>query len=233
MLRVRPLIHTSDPAAAREFLRSLGLAPSREPLPEGAQEVFDAGSGRVALHPCASGDPEDGSVGLAFDVSDVREFARRTIAAGTPVELMEGHHGTAARIIAPDGTALLAEAGPRETNAPASSLSVLALWQTPDVGSAVRVLQDIGARPRAGSAAGTGQAFGARNGGLVSVHLRERTGAELAIEHDGDVRELIADLTAAGLEPGVVGGGRGSSLLLRARWGAEVRIDGRQQDLRD
>ncbi len=233
MLRVRPLVHTSDPTAARDFLRALGLASSRGPLPDGAQEVFDAGSGRVALHPCASGSPEDGSVSLAFDVSDVREFARRTIAAGTPVDLVEGHHGTTARIIAPDGTPLLAAAGPRETTAPASSLSVLARWQTPDAGSAVRVLEDIGARPRAGSDAGTGHAFGARNGGLVTVALRERTGVGLAFEHDGDVRDLVADLTAAGVDPGAVGGGRGSSLLLRAPWGAEVRIHGRQRDVRD
>ncbi|MHA7145785.1 VOC family protein [Arthrobacter sp. TmT3-37] len=233
MLRVRPILHTSDPTAARDFLHALGLASSRGALPDGAQEVFDAGSGRVALHPCASGSPEDGSVSLAFDVSDVREFARRTIAAGTPVDLVEGHHGTTARIIAPDGTPLLAAAGPRETTAPASSLSVLARWQTPDVGSAVRVLEDIGARPRAGSDAGTGRAFRAKNGGLVTVELRERPGVGMAFEHDGDVRDLVAGLTAAGVDAGVVGGGRRSSLRLRAPWGAVVRIDGRQQDVHD
>lgn len=67
----------------------------------------------------------------------------------------------------------------------------------------------------------------------MTVELGERPGVELAIEHDGDVRDLVAGLTAAGVDAGVVGGGRRSSLRLRAPWGAVVRIDGRQQDVHD
>jgi hypothetical protein len=129
----------------------------------------------------------------------------------------------------PAGAPPPAAAGPRETAAPASPLVVLALWQTPDVASAVRVLKDMGARPRSSSDAGTRHDFTTKNGGLVAVHHAERAGMEPAFEYDGDVRDLAANLTAAGFEPGVAGESHQRSLRVRAPWGAEVRISQRQK----
>ncbi|OUM43436.1 VOC family protein [Arthrobacter sedimenti] len=226
MLRVRPVISTSDLAGGAGFLRALGLSAAEDPAPDGSYAVFDAGSGRLALRSCTPGGPEDGTTALAFEVGDVREFARRTSEAGTCVEL-SGEHGLVARVIAPDGTSLPAETGPRETGSPASPLVVLALWQTPDVASAVRVLKDMGARPRSSSDAGTRHHFSTKNGGFVAVHHAERPAMEAAFEYDGDVRDLSANLTAAGFGPVVAGESHEQSLRVRAPWGAEVRINER------
>ncbi|WP_247827886.1 VOC family protein [Arthrobacter antioxidans] len=232
MLRVRPLVHTPDLPGAARFLQALGLAPAQDPAPNGSYAVFDAGSGRVALHACVPGRAEDGTTDLAFDVADVREFARRTAEAGArvTVELSDEGHGVTARITAPDGLSFLADAGPRETGAPPSPLAVLALWYTPRVGRAVRVLEDIGAKPGTSSAAATRHDFRAKNGGLVAVRTDARTRAELAFEYDGDVRDLVRDLTAGGFEPVVTDESHGRSLRVRSPWGAEVRIDEWQRD---
>jgi hypothetical protein len=226
MLRVRPLIHTSDVPGAADFLRALGLTPAIGPVPDHSSAVFDAGGGRVALHSCRPGSAEDGRAALAFDVGDVREFARRTEESGTAAELCEEGHGLAARITAPDGMSFLAAAGPRETGAQPSRLSVLAVWHTPDIGPAARVLRDIGAKPRISSAAGTWHDFRAKNGGLVAARAAERMDVELAFEYDGDVRDLVGDLAVGGLEPVVTDGSYGRSLRIRAPWGADVRING-------
>lgn len=105
---------------------------------------------------------------------------------------------------------------------------MLVVWSSSDAGSAVRVLEDMGARPRtglgAGSDAGAPHDFRAKNGGFVAVRAAERTGVELAFEFDGDVRDLAGALTAAGCEPVVIGDGPGRSLRVRAPWGTEVRI---------
>lgn len=224
MLRVRPLVHTADPAAAGSFLRSLGLTPAQGPAAPGVPAVFYAGSGGVALRTCAPGSPEDGTTDLAFEVGDVEEFARRTADAGTPVEL-SGEDGPSARICAPDGTSFRAGSGPRATGAPASPLAVLALWHTTDVDAAVRVLEDIGARPRSSSDTATRYGFSAKNGGLVAVHRSGRTGVGLAFEYEGDVHDmaanLAANLTAGRFDPVAVDDG---SLRIRAPWGAEVRV---------
>lgn len=230
MLRVRPLVYTPDLPDAAGFLRALGLHPAQDPAPNGSYAVFDAGRGRVALHSCLPGSPEDGTTALAFDVADVEEFARRTTEAGTAVELSREGHGLAARITAPDGLPLLEDAGPRETGAPASLLAVLALWYTPDVDPAVRVLRDIGAKPRISSDAGTWHDFTAKNGGLVAAHTEGRTAAELAFEYDGDVRDLVRSLTEAGFDPVVVDESYGRSLRVRAPWGAEVWINEWQRE---
>lgn len=226
MLRVRPLVLTPDLPGAARFLRALGLTPSQDPAPNGSYAVFDAGSGRVALQTCVPGSAEDGTVDLAFDVSDVREFARRTAEAGarSTVELSDEGHGLAARVTAPDGLSFLADAGPRETGAPPSPLTVLALWYTPDVGAAVAVLKDIGAKPRISSDAGTRHDVRAKNGGLVATRTDARTAVELTFEYDGDVQDLVPDLTADGFEPVVIDGSHGRSLRVRAPWGAEVRV---------
>ncbi|MHA7210222.1 VOC family protein [Arthrobacter sp. MDT1-65] len=231
MLRVRPLVATSDLPAAAGFLRALGLHPAQEPVADGSRAVFDAGSGRVALRTCAPGSREEGRAALAFDVGDVREFARRTVEAGTAVGLSGEGSGLTARITAPDGTSFPVEAGPRETGAPASPLAVLAVWSTPDVDRAARVLGDMGARPRAGARAGTRRDFRAKNGGLVAVRAAARGGVGLAFEYDGDVRDLLGNLTAGGSGPVVSDGSDGRSLRVRAPWGAGIRVDERRGDL--
>ncbi|WP_104180580.1 VOC family protein [Arthrobacter sp. B0490] len=231
MLRVRPVVATSDLPAAAGFLRTLGLHPAQEPVADDTCAMFDAGSGRVALRSCAPGSGEEGRAALAFDVGDVREFARRTVEAGTAVGLSREGSLLTARIAAPDGTSFPAEEGPRETGAPASPLAVLALWSTPDVDLAARVLRDMGAKPRTGSAAGTPHDFQAKNGGLVAVRAAARRGVGLAFEYDGDVRDLLGPLTAGGSEPVVSDGSNGWSLRVRAPWGTEVRIDERRGDV--
>ncbi len=231
MLRVRPLVYTSDLPRAAGFLVALGLSPAVDPEPNDSYAVFDAGSGRVALHACAPGSPEDGTTALAFDVSDVAEFVRRTNDAGTAAELSEEGHGLAARVTAPDGTSFLADPGPRATGAAATPLSVVALWYTPDLDSAVRVLKDIGARPRISSDAGTWHDFSAKNGGLVALHAGSHAALELAFEDDGDVRDRLDDLTSAGMDPAVIDESYGRSLRVRTPWGAELWINERQRDL--
>jgi hypothetical protein len=231
MLRVRPLVLTSDVESGGRFLRALGLVAAVDPAPSPSCAVFDAGSGRVALQACVPGGGEEGGTALAFDVAEVREFARRTTEAGTPVELTEDGHGVAARVTAPDGISFLATTGPRETGTPPSPLSVLALWHTTGIGPAARVMTDIGARPRISSEAGTWHDFTARNGGLVALHAGRRTAVELAFEYDGDVREILPPLAAGGFEPVVVDESYGRSLRVAAPWGAEVRIDERQRYL--
>ncbi|MBG6224955.1 hypothetical protein IWX63_001520 [Arthrobacter sp. CAN_A2] len=228
MLRVRPLVHTPDPTAAAGFLRALGLSPALEPAPNGSFAVFDAGSGRVALHRCVPGSPADGTVALGFEVGEVREFARRTAEAGTAVVLTGEGRDLTARVTGPDGMSFPAGAGPRETRAPSSPLSVLAVWSTPDVGPAVTVLEDIGAKPRVSSDAGTRHDFRAKNGGLVAASTGPRTAVDLAFEYDGGVPELLAGLTAGGFGPVVVEEAGGRSLQVRAPWGTTVRVDERQ-----
>ncbi|WP_434995833.1 VOC family protein [Arthrobacter sp. Ld5] len=227
MLRVRPVVSTPDLPGAARFLQALGLAPAQDPAPDGSCAVFDAGSGRVALRACTAGSAEDGTVRLAFDVSDVREFARRTAGSGArlTVELTDGDRPTA-RVTGPDGLSLHADAGPRETAAPPSPLTVLALWSTPEVGAAAAVLDGIGARPRI--RAGAGHEFRAKNGGLVAVRTDARTAAGFAFEYDGDVRDLVRGLTGAGYAPEVVDEGHERSLRVRAPWGTGVRVHERQ-----
>lgn len=230
MLRVRPLLHTADLPGAGALLRALGLVPAASPGATGSRAVFDAGSGRVALHACAAGSPEEGAAALGFDVGDVREFARRTVEAGTPVHLSEGGHGLAALVTSPDGVSLLADAGPRETAAPASPLSVLALWYSPDIAPAVRVLTDIGARPRSSSDDGTWHDFRAKNGGLVAARAGSRTAVGLAFEYAGEVRELLPGLIGGGFEPAVVDEDHGRSLRVPAPWGGDLWVHEEQRD---
>jgi hypothetical protein len=229
MLRVRLLVHTAELPRAAAFLQALGLTPAADPVPDDSSAVFDAGSGRVALRACAAGSVEEGSVDLTFDVGDVREFARRTAEAGTVVRLSE-EHGLTARIEAPDGVSLLATSGPRETGAPASPLSVVALWHSPDPAQAVRVLMDIGAKPRIGSDSGTWHDFRAKNGGLVAAQAGSRTAVGLAFEYEREVHDLLPGLIGGGFEPDVIDEGSAASLRVAAPWGAEVRISQRQWD---
>lgn len=229
MLRIRPLVHTADLPRAAAFLEALGLTPATDPVPDDSYAVFDAGSGRVALRACTAGSAEEGSVDLTFDVGDVREFARRTAETGTAVHLSE-EHGLAARVTAPDDVTLLADAGPRETGAPVTPLTVVAVWHSTDREAAVRVLTDIGAKPCIGPEAGTRHDFRAKNGGVVAACKGSHAAVDLAFEYEGEVRHLLPGLIGGGFEPSVVDEGHGRSLCVTAPWGAEVRVSERQRD---
>ena len=73
MLRVRPLHFTSRMDSWDRLLTALGMVRTEG---EAGWQVFDAGSGRLALHAVPEG-AEDGSTALAVEVGDLAEFARR------------------------------------------------------------------------------------------------------------------------------------------------------------
>ena len=230
MLRVRPLVYTADLPRAAAFLQALGLTPAATSTPSDSHAVFDAGSGRVALHTCAAGSAGEGTSALGFEVGDVREFARRTAEAGTAVDVSEEGHDLAARVTSADGVSLLVDAGPRETGAPASPLSVLALWYVPDPAPAVQVLRNIGARPRSSPDPGTWHDFRAKNGGLVAAHQMPRAAVELAFEYEGGVRDLLPGLIDGGFEPTVDDERHGAALRVTAPWGIEIQVIGTRPD---
>ena len=197
MLRVRPIVNTPDLPGASRFLQALGLRPAADPAPSGSYAVFDAGSGRVALHACEPGSPEDGTTSLAFDVSDVREFARRTAEGGArlTVELSREGHGLAARVTAPDGMSFLADAGPRETGAPPSPLAVLVLVEAmlqrvPIVASDRGAIPEVLGNGKFGTVcAPTADALGA---GIDAVRTNPVSAAERAEEARGWARQRFS-----------------------------------------
>lgn len=229
MLRVHPVIHTHDVPGAAAFLQALGLNAAPETR-RGSAAVFDAGSGRLTVRACGPADTADtaeGSTLLTFDVGDIAEFGRRTVEAGTSVEVFGDGPQSTARVAAPGGSSFPVQFGPRDTHAPVSPLTVVARWHTPEPGSTARVLEDIGAKPRESSARDIGPAYRAKNGGVVLVLAAERTAVELAFEYDGDVRGLLGPLTAAGVESTLLSETPGRSLSVSAPWGTLIRIAGR------
>ncbi|KNC19355.1 hypothetical protein AC792_07210 [Arthrobacter sp. RIT-PI-e] len=243
MLRVHPAIRTSDLPRAAAFLRALGLRPAEDPAPTPSTVVFDAGHGRVTLHTGPVGDAPgtvgEGTTDLAFDVGDVREFARRTNEAGTLTEISGEGAGLTAWVDTPDGTTFPAAVGPRDTGAPASPLTVVARWRTADPDDARRVLEDIGAKPHHSRGGGHRYRYRAKNGGLVTVEAgqtgqddapSDRVTVDLAFEYDGDVRELLGDLAAVGSGPVSVEDRTGRSLRVDTPWGTALGIHQRQPD---
>lgn len=229
MLRVHPVIHTHDIPGATAFLQALGLNAAPETHRDSAT-VFDAGSGRLTVRACGPADIADtaeGGTSLTFDVGDIGEFARRTIEAGTSVEVFGDGPRSTARVAAPGGSSFPVQLGPRDTRAPAPPLTVVARWHTPAPESTARVLEDIGAKPCETSAPEIGPAYRAKNGGVVLVVAAERTAVELAFEYDGDVRDLLGPLTAAGVESTLLSETPGRSLSVSTPWGAQIRIVGK------
>lgn len=203
MLRVRPVHFTSRPDRWEELLTAMGMVKTAG---DGPWREFDAGAGRLALHPVdARGD--DGTTALGVEVRDIAEFARRTNLAAaesgnTTAHIIEADHG-ACRITGRDGFSFLADkASHGATRADADpALTVVGVWFTADPGAAAATLQDIGAIFRPAPDADETADFSAKNGGLLIV--RPASGqprAGLGFEYDGDLGTLRDRLATAGFE---------------------------------
>jgi hypothetical protein len=205
MLRVRPLHFTSRLDSWDSLLTALGMVSTEN---DGDWRVFDAGSGRLALHAVPAGAAEDGSTELAVEVGDLAEFARRTNLAAeddgtTPAELVTADHGEACRITAPDGLSFLADkAGHGAQCADADpALAVVGVWFTEDPEAASRMLQHMGARLRPVPDQDDTADFAAKNGGILMVRPasgRPRSG--LGFEYDGALEPLQERLASAGFQ---------------------------------
>ncbi|TPV50166.1 VOC family protein [Pseudarthrobacter phenanthrenivorans] len=208
MLRVRPIHFTSRPDTWDRLLTALGMVRTED---DGDWQVFDAGSGRLALHAVPRGAAEDGTTATAVEVGDLAEFARRTNLAadedGTaPAELVDVDHGQACRITAPDGFTFLADKAAHFAQCADAdpALAVVGVWFTPDAGSAARTLQHLGARPRPVPDQDDTADFTAKNGGVLMVRPAlgsPRSG--LGFEYDGALEPLQERLAAAGFQVSV------------------------------
>lgn len=210
MLRVRPVHYTSRPEQWGRLLRALGLVPTGQvgdgqgqDRQEYDRQEFDAGSGRLAVHRVPAGAAEDGSTEFAVEVGDVAEFARRTNESGaanggTTAELIDSPAGRACRVTGADGFNFLAEPAAHRSTSPHADpgLAVTLAWLSPDPAGAARDLANIGARPRAGTAA---PSFAAKNGGVIEVGTGPAAAAgPFGFEYDGALPALLGRLTTAG-----------------------------------
>lgn len=207
MLRVRPLHSTSQIDAWERLLTALGLVLTGG---DTGSRIFDAGSGRLALHGVPEGAAEDGSTALAVEVGDVAEFARRTNLSASDegtaaAEIITADHGEACRITGPDGFSFLADkAAPGAAPAGGAdpALAVVGLWLTGDPAAASQTLRHIGARPRPVPDADETADFTAKNGGVLMVRPASgnpRSG--LGFEYDGGLEPLRERLATAGFRP--------------------------------
>ena len=172
MLRVRPLHFTSRMDSWDRLLTALGMVRTED---DAGWQVFDAGSGRLALHAVPEG-AEDGSTALAVEVGDLAEFARRTNLAAeedgaAPAELVTADHGESCRITAPDGFSFLADKAAHAARCADAdpALAVVGVWFTEDPASASRTLHQVGARPRPVPDQDDTADFTAKNGGVLMV----------------------------------------------------------------
>jgi hypothetical protein len=217
MLRVRPLHFTSAIESWDRLLTTLGLVLTEG---DGGFRVFDAGSGRLALHDVPEGAEEDGTTAFAVEVGDLAEFARRTNLSAqddgtSPAEIITADHGEACRITAPDGFTLLADHAAHMAQCADAdpALAVVGVWFTEDTAAAARTLQHIGARPRPVPDADETADFTAKNGGVLLV--RPASGPPrpgLGFEYDGGLEPLRARLAAAGFEATITEAAFGSTL---------------------
>jgi hypothetical protein len=205
MLRVRPLHFTSRLEAWERLLTALDMVRTEN---EPGWQVFDAGSGRLALHGVPGGAAEDGTTAFAVEAGDLAEFARRTNLsaeedATTPAEIITADHGEACRISAPDGFTFLADKATHTARCADAdpALAVVGVWFTEDPASAARTLRHIGARPRPVPDADETADFTAKNGGVLLV--RPAAGPPrpgIGFEYDGGLEPLRARLATAGFE---------------------------------
>jgi hypothetical protein len=217
MLRVRPLHFTSAIESWDRLLTTLGLVLTEG---DGGFRVFDAGSGRLALHDVPEGAEEDGTTAFAVEVGDLAEFARRTNLSAqdggtSPAEIITADHGEACRITAPDGFTFLADHAAHMAQCADAdpALAVVGVWFTEDTAAAARTLQHIGARPRPVPDADETADFTAKNGGVLLV--RPASGPPrpgLGFEYDGGLEPLRARLAAAGFEATITEAAFGSTL---------------------
>ncbi|WP_142058720.1 VOC family protein [Pseudarthrobacter sp. B4EP4b] len=217
MLRVRPLHFTSRTDVWELLLTELGMVRTEN---EPGWQVFDAGSGRLALHAVPDGAVEDGTTAFAVEVGDLAEFARRTNlsardAGTTPAEIITAGHGETCRITAPDGFTFLADKAVHTAQCADAdpALAVVGVWFTEDTASATRTLQHIGARPRPVPDADETADFTAKNGGVLLVRPAAGTPRSgLGFEYDGGLEPLRARLASAGFEATVTEEAFGSTL---------------------
>jgi hypothetical protein len=217
MLRVRPLHFTSAIESWDRLLTTLGLVLTEG---DGGFRVFDAGSGRLALHEVPHGAEEDGTTAFAVEVGDLAEFARRTNLSAedegtSPAEIITADHGEACRITAPDGFTFLADHAAHMAQCADAdpALAVVGVWFTEDAAAAARTLQHIGARPRPVPDADETVDFTAKNGGVLLV--RPAAGPPrpgLGFEYDGGLEPLRVRLAAAGFEATITEEAFGSTL---------------------
>jgi hypothetical protein len=217
MLRVRPLHFTSAIESWDRLLTTLGLVLTEG---DGGFRVFDAGSGRLALHEVPHGAEEDGTTAFAVEVGDLAEFARRTNLSAedegtSPAEIITADHGEACRITAPDGFTFLADHAAHMAQCADAdpALAVVGVWFTEDAAAAARTLQHIGARPRPVPDADETADFTAKNGGVLLV--RPAAGPPrpgLGFEYDGGLEPLRVRLAAAGFEATITEEAFGSTL---------------------
>lgn len=208
MLRVRPLHFTSRLDSWDGLLTALGMVATEN---DAGWRVFDAGSGRLALHAVPEGAAEDGTTALAVEVGGLAEFARRTNVAAeedgtTPAELVAADHGEACRITAPDGFSFLADKASHFAQCADAdpALAVVGVWFTADPASASRTLRQVGARPRPVPDQDDTADFAAKNGGVLMV--RPATGparSGLGFEYDGGLEPLRERLASAGWQVSV------------------------------
>jgi hypothetical protein len=217
MLRVRPLHFTSRTDVWELLLTELGMVRTEN---EPGWQVFDAGSGRLALHAVPDGAAEDGTTAFAVEVGDLVEFARRTNLSAqdvgtTPAEIITAGHGETCRITAPDGFTFLADKAVHTAQCADAdpALAVVGVWFTEDTASATRTLQHIGARPRPVPDADETADFTAKNGGVLLVRPAAGTPRSgLGFEYDGGLEPLRARLASAGFEATVTEEAFGSTL---------------------
>ncbi|MDD0859966.1 hypothetical protein NHF46_24315 [Arthrobacter alpinus] len=95
MLRVRPIILTSNFTQTVAQLRELGLSRLEN---DGDWAEFDSGNGKVGVFIEA---PETEAIKLGFEVRDAAIFVRRTLEDGTHAEEAHTFTGPGARVTAP------------------------------------------------------------------------------------------------------------------------------------
>lgn len=227
MLRVRPVHFTSRTESWKRLLTAMGMVQTED---DGGWQVFDSGSGRLALHVAEAGSGQDGRTVFAVEVGDVAEFARRTNlsaqedgtqsdgtqeGAAQPADLVTADHGDACRITAPDGFSFLADNASHMAQCADAdpALAVAAVWYSADPDGAARTLLHVGARPRPVPDNDETADFTAKNGGVLLVRPASgppRSG--LGFEYGGGLEPLLERLTAAGFPASLTEEAFGSTL---------------------
>src|SRR5690606_17677742 len=116
---------------------------------DGDWAEFDSGNGKVGVFIEA---PEGEAIELAFEVRDAAIFVRRTLEDGTHAEEADTTTGPGARVTAPNGFTFELAASDdlrlpeSDADPSAPSSSVTAIWRTPDLAAANKVLANIGAK---------------------------------------------------------------------------------------
>lgn len=238
MIISRPVQYTSRVGEYRELLLALGLSElPRDDDGDATQAwwVFQAGSGRVALHAVDAGDALDGGAALGFETDELDAVADRLAGAAGIAEVRRFGRsgGKAIEATASDGLQLVLlapTAGAATAEVP--ELASLGLWVTPDVPAAATVLGALGLTGTVASDGGGWFQATAGGGGLAAAHDGTMASAQLSFEYDGDVEVLKARLEGRGAGCALVDESYGRTLLVdRPGGGDPLWINERQTDL--